>query len=286
MPTLRNRRTGETVFVPDNPAPRGGVYQPATAPFQVPQAAANVENTRAQTNAANARTAVMQRDTALKEREFERDSRRAPLSPQDQTFINSLREQAAAMPELAGRITTAAKAVDRFKPTPGRGQAFNMTYPEANDYPITALSKTIGRAFQSPESERDYQTLRAMQEGLVLNTQQAQKGPQTESDAARMKAANISPTLSVEANALLAADALFNAKMAEKKPDFYTKWANHHGSLGTLGKDGRSVDQAWAETYQRGLNKLRSDPRYSRLTQKSGGTKNAPAGGEFLGWED
>lgn len=251
-----------------------------------PQAAATLGKTNAEINAINARTDALNRGTDLAERKFNREVQKIPLNEKDQAYINSMRDQAGGMPELSGKLRTAAGAIDRFQPTPGRGSWYGMTYPESDDWAITSAFKGAGRWFQPDKSERDYETLRAMQESAVLKTQEAQKGPQTEADAARMKASTISPTKSTQTNALLAAEATFNAKMAELKPDFYTKWANSHGSLGALDRQGRSVDQVWSKIYDDAFGKLRKDPRYSRLTGGHSAPPRKHAGGEFLGWED
>lgn len=255
----------------------GGVTlpAPAKAQYEGPQAAATLGKTTADIAATNANTAATERRTTLDADKEARSRRQYPISKDDAAFINSMREQTAGMGELLGKLGTATSAIDRFQPSPERGSLYNNFFPGDDDGLITTGGKAIGRAFLPDQSERDYETLRAMQESAVLKTQEAQKGPQTEADAARMKASTISPSKGTSTNALLVAESIYNAKMAEAKPDFFTKWANNFGSLSALDRNGNSVDKAWAKAYQGGFNKLKNDPRYKRLI--GGGKAKRPA---------
>lgn len=260
------------------PAPPAKQYEPA-------QAAATLENTRARTAAIERGNSIQERNTNIATGRDARERRQYPVPKEDMARLNAMRDQAGGMPELIGKLKTATGAIDRFKPSAGRGTLYQNFYAEPDDGLISGAGKSIGRAFLPDQSERDYEILRAMQESAVLKTQEAQKGPQTEADAARMKASTISPTKGLNTNALLAAESIFNARMAERKPDFYTKWANRHGSLSSLDEKGRSVDQAWSADYKGRFNKFRSDPRIRRLTG-GGGKTQAQGEAETVDFED
>jgi len=210
-----------------------------------------------------------------------------PISDKDQTFINKMREESSAMPELIGQMQAAAKAVGRFQPSPTRGAIFNNVMPEDDDWITTALAKTAGRWFTDTKSQEDYQTLRGLQEGQALVKQQAQKGPQTEADTARIKASGVSPSKSVGPNALTLAEGTYNARLAQVKPEFYSKWANSFGSINATNREGKTAGEVWAKIYQDGLNKMRQGKGY-RAAQ-SGQRPTAPqasGGAKFLGWEE
>jgi hypothetical protein len=276
----------------------GGVMLPPApkAQYEAPQAAADLENTRTRTAAIERGNAVEERKAGLAETQAQRARQQYPIPKEDMARINDIRGQSGGMQELVGKLKTATGAIDRFQPGPGRGTRYQNFYAEPEDGLFTGAIKGVGRMFLPDASERDYEILRAMQESAVLKTQEAQKGPQTEADAARMKASTISPTKSVQTNALLAAESIYNARMAEKKPDFYTKWANRHGSLSSLDSKGNSVDKAWSEAYSKGFRTLQNDPRYKRLIGDGGGltgrvTDTGPSGRKqsgpaFLGFED
>lgn len=288
MPYLRNKRTGETVFVPDQGGgPQGGI---APNPLRVQDAQAGIGKTIADTTKIQTDTIGSGLDNqktigdiAKQRKELAQN----PIGEKDQTFINTMREESSAMPELIGQMQAASTAVGRFKPSATRGALFNNIMPEDDDWLPTALAKTAGRWFTDDKSEEDYQTLRSLQEGQALVKQQAQKGPQTEADTARIKASGVSPSKGAGPNALTLAEGTYNARLAQIKPEFYTKWANNFGSINAPNHEGKTAGEVWGKIYQDGLNKMRQGKGY-RAAQS--GQRPAPqqssGGAKFLGWEE
>lgn len=110
--------------------------------------------------------------------------------------------------------------------------------------------------------------------------QQEQKGPQTESDAARYMKSTFGPDKSSSINASAVGEAMFNAKFDELRPGMYTQWANKYGSLTARNKDGLSVDEwynnarasGW-NNYQKKYGQRPSPGAPSNAPRKSGGWK-------------
>src|SRR3546814_9981784 len=94
----------------------------------------------------------------------------------------------------------AAGSIDRLGTGPWRGKVLDMAIPEeGGGFGDTIGAATVGGAMGLfgglPEQTiTDFQNLKGLQSGRVLKQQIAQKGPQTESDAARMKLTEISPS--------------------------------------------------------------------------------------------
>ena len=289
MGYLRNKRTGEVVFVPDAPA-----RPPAdpTFPLKGPQAMADLQGKQA----GNVKTAVDTEGSRLdniRTTEDITDARRKrvqnPLAVRDQALINTMRLGQGDLAGVLRDITGAAAAVDRFKPAPGKGTSYSWAVPEDNDWPVTAWAKnTIADIAGIPQESREaYQTLTGLQNQNVLNAQIAQKGPQTESDAIRMKLAGVSPNKDVLPNAQLLAEQNYDTRMKLERPAFYAYWANQLGSTHALNGQQKSADAVWNEQYQRGLTQMRSDTRYrTGKSQKRGmfGSKPATGGNASPGW--
>lgn len=248
--------------------PQGQVFKmsdpvkDATVNTQIQQVGADLNKTQAMTGEYGANATRAQASAA----DTMRTIRQNPISEKDQAIIDGMRQQAAPAAQLLPQIRDASKAADRFQGGPGKGAYYDAVMPETNDWGITAAAKGLLRTPLSKQSMMDYQALKSPQQSIILNEQQAQKGPQTESDAARMALAGVTPSNYNSVNAQRAAIAAFNAKMAMNKPDFYSRWANQHGSLGALDHGGQSVDKAWSTALQKGLEILYNDPAYIQAT--------------------
>lgn len=286
MTYLRNKRTGEIIKVPDTAPRTVGTPDPTKiAGAAKAQNEADASVYAAPTAAADLRGRTLSNTKTVGDiANQNRVARQNPISEKDQTFINQMRDDSSSMPEFIGQLQAAAKAVDRFNPSPNRGAMFGSVMPEDNDWPTTALAKGFGRWFTSDQAQEDYQTLRALQEGQALVKQQAQKGPQTEGDVARIKASGVSPTKNVGPNALLLAEAYYNARLQQIKPEFYTKWANSFGSVNAPNHEGKTAGEVWAEIYQNGLKKMRQGKGY-RAAQGGQRSDDQNSGAKFLGWE-
>lgn len=292
MPYIRNKRTGETIFVPDEPAsPQGipiGMQDPAM-PYKAQGAAldnqskvAGMQNDAqrialerervrlAQMAQGNAATAAQQTHEIK-----QRDVRQNPISDRDQTLINGMRGQQGDLSGVLRDIAAAQDAVKRFSPSPARGRLFSMGVPEEDDWAVTAAAKNLFGLALPDQDKEDYQRLVGLQSQGVLNSQIAQKGPQTESDAARMKLANVSPNKDVRVNADILAEQQYDTLMKQSRAGFYETWANNLGSTHAINGQGKTADQVWAEQYDRGLRQMREKTNARRSTgapRKGGGT--------------
>lgn len=233
---------------------RSGGQVVAPNPLKVQGAVADIEGKQAGTQGQilqNQRIPVQTQGDALSNEEARRKLTQNPISEKDQDFINKLRESAASIPQTIGTINSSAGAIDRFNPSQGKGALYGMFQAEDNDWPTTSAAKGIGRLFLDDQGVKDYEDLRSLQEKQVLNTQVEQKGPQTESDAARTKLSQIAPNKSKETNARLVGEAMYNAKMGAYKPSFYTQWANRFGSINAVNKSGKTADEVWTQVYNK-----------------------------------
>lgn len=166
------------------------------------------------------------------------------LSPQDAKALNEMRETSAASGNVADLTVRARDAAQRLKTGPYRGRVLDAFIPEEGGGFFDAVGGIIGAPFIDAQTVTDFQSLKALQNDLVLTKQLEQKGPQTESDAARLKLSQVSPYKSLEANEALLGPALTNAISGKNRVSFYTKWANQNG-LNGLDAQGRSADEVW-----------------------------------------
>lgn len=305
MPYIRNKRTGETIFVPDEQpqsAPTGVPIGPQdpTMGLKMPQAKATIDKTNADisnTNAGTNRTVVQTQGDVLSNTDKQRTLSQNPISDRDQALINSMRLSQGDLAGVLQDIQGAQSAVDRFQPAPGKGTDYAASVPDDSD---GWWSANVAKPFNgwwngvTPQGSEDYQTLAGLQNQSVLNSQIAQKGPQTESDAVRMKLAGVSPNKDVGPNAQLLAEQQYRTMMSMNRPGFYETWANNLGSTHKPNTAGKTSDQVWNEQYQRGLEQMRNSPGYRRAAGRKGllgsSTRNLPkkpaGGARFLGFED
>lgn len=257
-------------------APAGGQAGPPRDPtfdLQAPKVQTEIAQGQAgigKTQADTVRTKVQTEGDTLANATAVKNLRQNPISEIDQKFINDMRAQTGDTNKLLRDVTGAQVAVDRFGTAPGRGTLYGMGTADDSDYPITAAAKGLVGMFLPDQKQEEYQRLVGLQNDAVLNTQIAQKGPQTESDAIRMKLANVSPNKNVRVNSQILADGQYEAMMAQQRPGFFTFWANKFGSLNALNPQGKSAEQVWNESYQQGLSKMRQDGRYNGRAPRRG----------------
>ena len=110
----------------------------------------------------------------------------------------------------------------------------------------------------------DAQTFNAQVNQLVLQTQIAQKGPQTEADARRITATSAQLGNEVEANKFILRVALAQANKDIAKRDFYRKWRSEKGTF-------KGVEDAWFEG--EGGNSLFDRPELKEYTRLSSAEK-------------
>lgn len=174
--------------------------------------------------------------------------RQNPLSEADTTTINKMRDGIGNIDEVIRDIRNGAKAIDRFGTSPGKAFLSRMATPKA-DPDQSGVADQVGAlvfgGLVSDQDKRDYQTLEYLKNRGILAQQIAQKGPQTESDAIRMGMTGIQPGNYKDVNAKILGEAMLRAQLLQRKPGFYTRWAQRYGSLSSLDKNGRSVDDAW-----------------------------------------
>ena len=169
---------------------------------------------------------------------------------QDRTALNAIREATAPAADTMNEYRQAEGAAKRLGTGPWRGRLLDAAIPEERGGFGDALGaalvggpmKLFGALPQ--QTIDDFQRLKGLQSQRVLTTQMAQKGPQTESDAARMQLTEVSPYKSLAANQSVINQGGRKAFLESKKTGFYTQWANRFG-LNGLNERGQSVDDVW-----------------------------------------
>ena len=172
------------------------------------------------------------------------------MSPQEQKTLNELNAQAAEAREIQTQYNSAEGAIKRLKPGPFRARFLESALPDENGGVLDTLgaaiiggpAKLLGAI--NPSEVSDFQRLRGLQSQRVLSEQIQQKGPQTESDAARMQMTELSPYKDESTNMAVINSGRQKTARIQQRADFYTKFANRYGLNGT-DKWGQSVEQAF-----------------------------------------
>lgn len=172
------------------------------------------------------------------------------FSPQAQSFLNDLSTQASESAETRRMYERAEGAVNTLRPGPNRGRFLEIATPEEGG----GFFDTLGAALVggparligaiTPQDTNAYQSLKALQSENVLGKQILQKGPQTESDAARLQLTEISPSKSGKVNKEIIEAGKRKTDRVRAKAIFYTKFANKYGLNGTS-PNGFTADQLW-----------------------------------------
>lgn len=174
------------------------------------------------------------------------------LTPGDRQFLNQLSTEAASAADTARYYERARGAVRKLKPGPYRGRFLQMATPEEGGGALDTLGSIVigGPARLTGAISKDetdaYQILRGLQSEQVLSKQLLQKGPQTESDAARLQLTEISPSKSREANEAIISNGLQRTNRIRARAAFYTNWSNKYGLHGQ-NEQGQSADEVWAK---------------------------------------
>lgn len=171
---------------------------------------------------------------------------------QTQKFLNELSTEAANAAEVERHYQRARKAVEQLKPGPYRGRFLQAATPEEGGGILDTIGAIVigGPARLTgairPKETDAYQILKGLQSEQVLGKQLLQKGPQTESDAARLQLTEISPNKSPEANMNVIQNGIAKTRRIRAKAVFYTKFAQQYGLNGTNDK-GETADEIWAK---------------------------------------
>lgn len=174
------------------------------------------------------------------------------FSPQAQNFLNDLSKNASSAREVGRLYDRAESAIKTVKPGPYRNRLLlSPAIPEEGGILDAIGGAVVGGPARligavTPEETSAYQTMRAIQNAAVLERQLPQKGPQTESDAARMMLADISPGKDVDANREVMEAGRRKIEREQARAIFYTQFANKYGLHGVT-PDGFTADQLWAK---------------------------------------
>jgi len=145
-------------------------------------------------------------------------------------YLTSLRDQAQAGTDLQRQTRDAARTIDSLKVT---GAA------------PSGPRRLLGWLGSNEKEAADQQYLDALASGIVLDKQIAQKGPQTEADAARLALSQLGSDKVYDTNKRLVSDAMLNSRMSQHKLDHYSKWQTKYGSFGAPNEKGLNADQVW-----------------------------------------
>lgn len=177
-------------------------------------------------------------------------------SPQAQKFLNDLSTQAIEAGETRKLYEQAGKYLGTLQPGPYRGRFLDVAIPEENGGFFDTLgaivvggpARLLGAV--TPKEVDAYQGLKRLQSEQVLGKQLLQKGPQTESDAARLQLTELSPSKSAGLNREIAAQGITKADRIRARSIFYNKFANLYGQGGTT-PEGYTADQIWTHAGDR-----------------------------------
>jgi hypothetical protein len=175
------------------------------------------------------------------------------FSPQAQAFLNTMSQQAADAGETGRMYDQAGQYIKTLKPGPNRGRFLEIATPEENGGFMDTLgaaivggpARLIGAV--TPEETRALQGLKRLQSEQVLGKQLLQKGPQTESDAARLQLTELSPMKDATLNQQVIEQGKKKTDRTRAKSIFYTAWANKYG-LNGVAPNGLTADQVWAQS--------------------------------------
>lgn len=258
----------------------GGMPKPVIAaqqdPYRVPQAAADLAGK--QTSTAKTREEIQ--GVQLNNATAAQQLRNYPIAKEDAAIIDRLRQQADVASRAQIELRQAAKASDRFRPSPERAANVGRAVVREDDWLPTQLLRQGYAAVAgiTPQQIEDYQNLDRYRQARVATIQQEQKGPQTESDAARYMKSTFGPDKSPRINASAVGEAMFNAKFDELRPGMYTQWANKYGSLNARNKDGLTVDEWYNNARNAGWQNYQK-----KYTPRRPVTQNAPRKSD--GWK-
>lgn len=177
-------------------------------------------------------------------------------SAQAQKFLNDLSTQAIEAGETRKLYEQADKYLGTLKPGPYRGRFLDAAIPEENGGFFDTLGAIlIGGPARltgavTPKEVDAYQGLKRLQSEQVLGKQLLQKGPQTESDAARLQLTELSPSKSEGLNRQIASEGITKSDRIRARSIFYNKFANLYGQGGTT-PEGYTADQIWSHAGDR-----------------------------------
>lgn len=230
------------------------------------------------------RTGIAQQKNVRDAQQVGRDIRQNPISKEDGAFINKLREQAQIAQNAIRELQSAAVAGDRFDTGPSNARNTTRSIVQEDDGLLTQGARGVYGLLSgvSKQDQQDYQELDRLRQARVARIQQEQKGPQTESDAARYMKSTFGPDKMPDVNARSIAEATYAARMDVLRPEIYLQWANKYGSLNALNEKGQGIDEVWSEAVRKGWEKnfLEGTPSGRRLygdkKKKTGGSLLAP----------
>lgn len=211
------------------------------------------------------------------------------LSVQDNKALNEMRDGHSAGLKVNRDYREIAKMLDRGRVTPDNAGLLKAFIPEEGGGFFDWIGGKIGNNFIDQQTKDDFNTFKSLQSGRVMDAQIAQKGPQTEADAARLQLAEVSPYKSKQANLGVMMRGMADATLAKRKLPFMQKWANKYG-LNGVDPRGRTADEAWRGVADKvyavgnrpaagksgGPVRIKGDADYDRLP--SGTTYIAPDG--------
>lgn len=180
----------------------------------------------------------------------------AKLVNPDRTVLNDLEMQSRVAGDTLREYGAAQAAIKQLNPGPFRGAFLDAAIPNEGGSILDKIGATViggpARALGaiSPQDVNSYQRLKGLQSQRVLQEQLAQKGPQTDSDAARLQLTELSPSKTKTVNEQVIRSGQEKAQRAQARAPFYARWANQYG-LNGVDASGRSVEQA----FQASLNK-------------------------------
>lgn len=212
------------------------------------------------------------------------ETRRPPvggggLATQDNIALNRIRGETGNATGLIRDYRQAMHLLPKIDPT--RVGILNSFNPAEEGGLWNSIKAKFGaRSATTPEERAAYQDFKSIQSNRVLQKQIEQKGPQTESDAARMKLAGVQASNDLTSNIPILMRGMADSVLAERKMQHFTSWANKYG-LNGVDKQGRTADEKWRQI-QNVVYNLESKSTPKIVASLRGGGPKKPAGGRLV----
>ncbi len=189
--------------------------------------------------------------------------------------IADARQAAMSATETKAIYKNVDGALRRFRTSPGKASSFNAMTPDAPGFlggikniGSSILRGTLGYTYNDSDFD-DYAYLKSQQSERVAERQMAQKGVQTESDAARYALADIGPDKPAAVNRRIVRDGNVKLTIAERRPRMMSKWIAKYGSLGSTSPNGWTYDDYeayWRKGFRESVENQRQGPAAPRRT--------------------
>lgn len=174
------------------------------------------------------------------------------LSSAEESALGKYNDAAEQGKRVLRDYSEAMPAIEQLNTGPWRGLFLDAAIPQEDGNILDTIGGIViggpARLLGALDDEtvKSYNNLKRVQSRRVLAEQAQQKGVQTEGDAARIKAGDISPRATVAANTDAASRGQLESQLLIDRAAFMAKWARKHG-LYNVNERGLTAEQAFEE---------------------------------------